>query len=103
MTAEQRAIADRERPTAQCARRGEGGCYGAICVSHPLGRKVQKRWMWIWCCYRHHQGDLQNEQIGRLHAYRQATEEMIKMTYPKTWGEKIQDKKFLEKTYSYLL
>ena len=92
MTAEQRKIADRERPTALCSRRNEGGCAGAICVSHPFGRRVQRRWMWCWMCYEHHQGKLQNEQIGRYYCYLQATDDDLRkfklyssMKHEKSW------------------
>lgn len=102
MTREQRKIADRERDGASCARMNEGGCAGRLEVSHPFGRKIQKRWQWIWCCTRHHRGDLQNESIGRLHAYQQATDEMVKETYPKTYKLMLQDKKFLEDKHKHL-
>lgn len=103
MNAEQRAISDKERPDAKCARMGEGGCFGEMQVSHPFGRKIQERWMWIWCCKTHHMGELKNEQIGRLHAYRQATDDMIKKTFPKNWQEKLHDRKWLENKYKNIL
>jgi hypothetical protein len=99
MTSAQRRIADEERPTAVCARRAEGGCDGYVQVSHPFGRKIQMRWMWVWICYEHHQGKKKNEQIGRLHAYRQATDEMIKQAFPKTWKAQFQEREWLKSKY----
>lgn len=103
MEAKQRALANQERPDARCLRIGEGGCSGELQVSHPFGRKVQERWLWIWECREHHMGKLKNEKIGRLHAYQQATDEMIKATFPKNWQEKLQDKRWLEEKYKSLL
>lgn len=103
MTREQRKISDRERDNATCIRMNEGGCTGKMDVSHPFGRKVQERWMWIWCCHEHHEGKRKNEEIGRLHCYQQTTEEEIKATFPKTYQIYLNDKKWLEKKYKHLL
>ena len=78
MTTQQRKLADQERPTAVCARVKEGGCGGRLEVSHPFGRKVQERWMWLWVCTRHHRGELQNEQVAKMHAYNQASDDDLR-------------------------
>ena len=102
MTPEQRKIADAERPKAICARIREGGCSGRLEVSHPFGRRVQKRWMWIWCCHEHHEGTRKNEKIGLLHCYLQADDEEIIDTFPKTYKIYLQEKKWLKQEYRIL-
>lgn len=103
MTREQRKMADEESEFANCLRMGEGKCAGRLEVSHPFGRKVQFRWMWLWACHNHHEGEEKNEEIGRLHCYQQATEEDIKTAFPKTWKQYLNDKNWLETKYKHLL
>lgn len=101
MSREQRRIADQERPTATCQRLKIDPDH--ICnylqVSHPLGRKVQERWMWIWSCELTHMGKLKNNEKDLYLAYSQATEEEIKESFPKTYGLHLIKRDYLNKLY----
>lgn len=102
MTREQRTIADRERPRAVCQRRlldPDHSCDRPLEVSHPLGRKVQYRWMWLWSCRRTHRGDFKNNEKDLFIVLQQATEEDIKLAFPKTYPDLIQKKKYLTSKY----
>jgi len=92
-------MADKERPTAKCVRANELNCKGVLEVSHPFGRRIQKRFMWVWMCERHHRGDLKNEQLGRFYCYEQASETDLKETYPKTWEMYARERDYLRKKY----
>lgn len=98
MTREQREIADRERPGAVCGRAHEGGCSGRLNVSHPYGRRIQERWMWFWCCERHHTGDLKNTKKDKYMVLLQGNEEDFSK-YPKAAPNWRQDKEYFLRLY----
>lgn len=96
-----RKIAAFELPTAKCARLKTDPEH--ICdylqISHPLGRKVQERWMFLYQCHRTHMGELKNNEKDKYLAYLQANEEDLRKTFPKTWQEHLQAKKYLISKY----
>lgn len=85
---------------AICARSDEGGCNGRLTVQHPFGRVVQERWMFIYLCYEHHQGKLQNKRRDEYLAYCQTDDEGIKRTFPKTYAVHLQRKLYLSGLYA---
>ncbi len=86
-----------------CARRYDGECNGRLTVEHVFGRTKQPRWTLIFLCWYHHLGGGLDKKKNRHFAYQQATDQMIKATFPKNWQEKLQDKRWLEQKYKYLL
>lgn len=98
MNAEQRRIADAERPYAVCGRRSEGGCKGRLNVSHPYGRRIQERWLWCWICEEHHTGKLKNESIGKWIVLNQAKPEDF-AKYKKSEAGWVQELRYLNTIY----
>lgn len=101
MTSDLKAIVNAEIGRAWCSRNDEGGCSGRLEVSHPLGRKVQKRWMFHYLCTQHHRGELKNNAKDKYIVYKQADDELIKQTFPKTFKQHLQEKKYLTDLYEH--
>ena len=85
--------------TPSCARYKEGMCQGRMTIEHAFGRTNQKRWQLIWLCWRCHLGDRLDKELNRHLAYQQATEQEIKDTFPKTFKQHLQAKKYLSEKY----
>ena len=86
--------------TFECARECEGTCRGRMTVEHAFGRVKQPKWSLIILCWYHHLEEGLDKELNRHLAYQQATAKEIKDTFPKTFAQHLQAKKYLAKKYS---
>lgn len=98
MTAKLRKIVAAEIATATCAR-ADSQCSGRLTVEHAFGRKVQKRWQFIYLCWFHHFGPGFSKSLNEHLAYQQADETEIRATFPKTAEAHLQKKNYLMTKY----
>lgn len=90
---------------ARCARSGEGSCNGGLEWNHAITGLGCKQLQAVWAiqslCYRHHRGDLKNDEIARLHAYQQITDEDLSKY--KLGAQMKQEKRYLSVKFKELL